>query len=142
MEDGTKKVVLIVVIAVCIAAAGAITYMTMGGGSQSTAGPAGSSKAQLKCNNPNCGYEYLMDRKEFTDIAFKNGPRFAAQFGALPVKCPKCGEESVFEAIKCEKCGKVFFAGAVEGPYDDKCPGCGFSKKEEAAKKQTPDEKK
>jgi phage FluMu protein Com len=83
-----------------------------------------------------------MDRAEFSKLAYAKGPRYTASFGALPVKCPKCTEDSVFAAIKCEKCGKVFFASTVEGPYDDKCPACEYSKKEEAAKQQTKPVKK
>ena len=67
-------------------------------------------------------------------IAYKNGPRYAMMYGVPPVKCEKCGEESVFAAIKCEKCDKIFFPGTVEGKYEDKCPECGYSPTEEAEK--------
>jgi phage FluMu protein Com len=139
MEDGTKKIVLIVVIVICFAAAGAITFMTRGGSSANA--PAVQAKLWVKCNNPKCDWENQMERAEYNKTALKNGPDYAVRFGVFPIKCPKCGEESVFEAIKCEKCGKVFFPGSVEGKFNDKCPGCGYSKEEEAAEQQPAENK-
>jgi len=135
MEDSAKKAVLIAIIVVCIATAGVITYINMGGGG----GGAGKSVMMwVKCNNPKCGHEYQMSQKEYGDLIYKNDPRAVMMYGAQPMKCPKCGEDSVFAAVKCEKCGKVFFPGAVEGQFDDKCPGCGYSKKEEMSKRTAP----
>ena len=135
MEEGAKKSVLIAVIVVCLAAAGVIAYKSLGGGGGG-GGSAASTKMWVKCNNPKCGTEYQITLKEYNDFIqnLPGGPRAFAMAGGLPMKCTKCGEMSVFEAIKCEKCGKVFFPSAVEGQYDDKCPGCGFSKKEQAGK--------
>jgi phage FluMu protein Com len=79
-----------------------------------------------------------MSPKEYSDLVYKNDPRAVMMYGAQPLKCPKCGENSVFAAIKCEKCGKVFFPGTVEGQFDDKCTGCGYSKKEEMSKRTAP----
>jgi phage FluMu protein Com len=135
MEDSAKKAVLITIIVVCLAAAGVITYMTMGGGGT---GGGKIDMVWVKCNNPSCGHEYQMSPKEYSDLVYKNDPRAVMMYGAQPLKCPKCGENSVFAAIKCEKCGKVFFPGTVEGQFDDKCTGCGYSKKEEMSKRTAP----
>jgi phage FluMu protein Com len=132
MEEGTKKVVSVVVIVVCLAAAGVIIYRSMGGGGAAPGAPAG--KTWVKCNNPKCGHEYEMDQKEYQAITMKQGGRYVMMYGVPAIKCPKCNEESVYAATKCEKCGKIFFPGSVEGAIEDKCPGCGYSKTEEAIK--------
>ncbi|MGA2322471.1 MAG: hypothetical protein ABSG22_01325 [Sedimentisphaerales bacterium] len=133
MEENAKKTLLIVVAVACLAAAGVITYKTMGG---STASGQLTSKVWVKCNNPKCGNEYQISAKEYTDFMMNNGgPRQFIMNGAVPMKCPKCGEESVFKAMKCEKCGKVFFPGTVEGKAEDTCPGCGYSPSAAPAKK-------
>jgi hypothetical protein len=50
----------------------------------------------------------------------------------LAFTCPKCSQDMVYNAIKCEKCGKIFFIGG----QGDKCPDpkCGYSKSEERRK--------
>lgn len=125
MEENAKKTLLIVVAVACLAAAGIITYKTMGGG---TAPSQPTGKIWVKCNNPKCGNEYQVTSKEYSDFVMQNGgPRQFAISGAVPMKCPKCNEDSAFKAMKCEKCGKVFFPGTVEGKAEDTCPGCGYS---------------
>jgi phage FluMu protein Com len=134
MEESAKKTLLIVVAVACIAAAGIITYKTMGGGTTAIGQP--TSKMWVKCNNPKCGNEYQISAKEYTDFMMSNGgPRQFIMSGAVPMKCPKCNEDSVFKAMKCEKCGKVFFPGTVEGKAEDTCPGCGYSPSTAPAKK-------
>ena len=120
-----KKILLIVVSIACIAAAGVFIYKSMGGGSVTG---TSTSKMWVKCNNPKCGNEYEISYKEYSDFVDKNGgPRQFVMNGAVAMKCPKCSEDSVFKAQKCEKCGKVFFPGAVENKPEDTCPGCGYS---------------
>jgi hypothetical protein len=133
MEENAKKTLLIVVAVACLAAAGIIMYKTMGGG----AGPSQpTGKTWVKCNNPKCNNEYEITAKEYSDFVMQNGgPRQFMMNGAVPMKCPKCNEDSVFKAAKCEKCGKVFFPGTVADKADDTCPGCGYSPSVEAAKK-------
>jgi predicted RNA-binding Zn-ribbon protein involved in translation (DUF1610 family) len=134
MEENAKKTLLIVVAVACLAAAGIVTYKTMGGGT--TAGQPAAGKTWVKCNNPKCGDEYQISAKEYTDFVMKNGgPRQFMMSGAVPMKCPKCNEDSVFKAMKCEKCGKVFFPGTVENKPEDTCPGCGYSPSTAPAKK-------
>jgi hypothetical protein len=133
MEENAKKTLLIVVAVACLAAAGIIVYKTMGGG----AGPSQpTGKVWVKCNNPKCNNEYEITAKEYSDFVMQNGGyRQFMMSGAVPMKCPKCNEDSVFKAVKCEKCGKVFFPETIEGKAEDTCPGCGYSPSEEAAKK-------
>jgi len=132
MEENAKKTLLIVVAVACIAIAGIIMHKTMGGGT-TTGQPAG--KMWVKCNNPKCGNEYEISAQEYSAFVMNNGgPRQFMTNGDVPMKCPKCGEESAFKAQKCEKCGKIFFPGTVEGKATDTCPGCGYSPSEAAAK--------
>ena len=72
MEENAKKILLIVVAVACLAAAGIITYKTMGGGT--TAGqPTG--KVWVKCNNPKCGKVFFPGTVE----------------GKAEDTCPGCG---------------------------------------------------
>ncbi len=131
MEDSAKKAVMIVVVIVCLAAAGVIAYKFRPGRAPTV---QGGTMMWVKCNKEGCGYEYQIDEKDYFGFILKKGGASVVRSGIPALKCPKCGEESVYKAIKCEKCGKVFFPGSVEGPFNDKCPGCGFSKKEAAQK--------
>lgn len=125
MEEGTKKAVMVIIVVVCLTAAGVITYMTRSGGG-SVLRPG--TMIWVKCNNPDCAAEYEIDQKDYLDFIRENAiPGFAT---VPPMKCEQCGEDSVFRAVKCEECGKVFFPGTVEGSYQDKCPDCGYSKLE------------
>jgi hypothetical protein len=46
------------------------------------------------------------------------------------MKCPTCGQDALFFAIKCEKCDKIYFEGTdQEAEYSDTCPDCGHSRK-------------
>ncbi|MBN2376273.1 MAG: hypothetical protein JXD22_07725 [Sedimentisphaerales bacterium] len=54
----------------------------------------------------------------------------------LPFICPKCGQEKVFRAMKCNNCDCIFIpkARGKKGGYVDKCPQCGFSQREQDQK--------
>jgi hypothetical protein len=126
MEENAKKTLLIVVSLACIAGAGIFLYKSMGGGTTGGIAPAGNM--WVKCNNPKCGHEYEISLQEYNTFVNNNGGyRQFMMSGAVPMKCPKCNEDSVFKAMKCEKCGKVFFPGSVEGKAEDTCTGCGYS---------------
>jgi hypothetical protein len=58
-----------------------------------------------------------------------------------PLKCPKCGKDSVLRAIQCEKCKNIFFEDP-EATYVDKCPKCGYSAVEEAMKERQAEQAK
>ena len=47
------------------------------------------------------------------------------------IKCPECGEQSGFVAIKCQKCEEIFIPDPMSQEAADKCPKCGYSKFEE-----------
>lgn len=134
MEENVKKTLLIVVSIACIAVASIFIYKTTFGGNAGGGGGV-TGKTWIKCNNPKCNNEYQIDAKTYNEFVMNNGgPRQFLMSGAVPMKCPKCNEDSSFKAMKCEKCSKVFFPGAVEGKAEDTCPGCGYSPAEAAAK--------
>lgn len=129
MEEGPKKALMIVLVVVCLAAAGVITWKTRSGSSSAI---NGNALMWVKCNNPNCGAEYQITQKEYLDFIRKNA---VPGFATIPaMTCKKCGEKSAFAAIKCPKCGTVFIRGTVKGPFEDKCPKCGYSQMEERRK--------
>lgn len=132
MEGSTKKSILIGLIVVCLAAAGVITYKSR----SKKYGIESIKRGEmiwLKCSNPDCGHEYQMDKRDYYQYLEKHVDPILMKTPALP--CPKCGQESVYRAVKCSKCGTVFFYGAVKGDFPDRCPNCSYSQMEEDRKK-------
>jgi hypothetical protein len=101
-------------------------------------GPAGISQIPadmttwVKCRNPDCKAEYQMNLRKF----FSYLEEHAAPGSFLPpgLVCKKCSEKSVYEAVKCEKCNRVFEKGTIARDYEDRCPVCRYSKIEELRK--------
>ena len=126
MEEGQKKVVKVIVVIACLAAAGIIYKMT----SRSSGGLSGFKRGVqiwIKCNNLDCGHEDQIDKKDYFEYQEKHwNPK--APLATPTLVCSKCSEHSVYRAVKCPKCQKVFFYGASES-YPDKClePECGYS---------------
>ena len=64
-----------------------------------------------------------------------------------PLICPKCGQQTVFEAMQCKKCEKIFYPFNQQGQWDDTChdPSCGYSdldfRRQEAKRKKQAEEK-
>jgi len=143
MEEGMKKTIKIVVIIVCLSLAGVLFYRSC-----TYEPPGGISSIDpdqmtwIKCRNTACGHEYEMNLREYflymeehIDSAFHIAP---------PMLCPECGEESCYEAVKCEKCGVVFEPGWKPGDFSDRCPNlkCSHSKQETDRKKAAEARKK
>ena len=129
MDEDVKKKVTIGVAVGCIVVAAAITVMTSRGGSS---GPEVSEQVQFLCINPQCGHAFEssgegINKQKTEGIAMEEMP---------PVKCPKCGQNSAFPAIKCEKCSNVFIPNYENPKEYDKCPKCGYSKGEQQEKKE------
>ncbi|MBN1764161.1 MAG: hypothetical protein JW860_02805 [Sedimentisphaerales bacterium] len=53
-----------------------------------------------------------------------------------PLTCPQCGEDTFITARKCEKCGEIYLPYDENWQWDDKCPKCGFSKRENDKKEK------
>jgi len=131
MEQNAKKIIMIVAIVVCFAAAGAIYYSTQKSGMD-----VGSIDADatiwMSCRNPDCENKWEMNRREYFDYLLEKRP----EYGIIipPVPCPKCGEESCYRAIQCPKCKDVYEENSVPNAAPDTCPECGYSEIEERRK--------
>jgi len=133
MEESKRKPIMIGVIVVCLAVAGAVTYMRSTGDSGLE-----EFKGQMvwvKCGNPDCGAEYEMDMIEYLEYLEEHEGEGALDEDeeemVVPLPCEECGKLSVFRAEKCAKCGHVFFSGSVPNDFRDRCTECGYSKTEE-----------
>ncbi len=129
-----KNTIYIIVIVVCLVLAVVIFLATRSGGGGGVGQLKRGEMMWVKCNNPDCKAEYQIDSKDyFTNIEerVKANP-LSLQTPVLV--CQKCGKESVFRAVKCENCGKMFFYGAVPNDFPDRCPDCKYSKTEAGRK--------
>jgi predicted RNA-binding Zn-ribbon protein involved in translation (DUF1610 family) len=134
MEESKKKMIMAVVVAACLVAAGIITYATW---PRSTGGiesiKRGTETVWVKCRNPNCENEWQMDKRDYFEYMAEHQEPTSMTIPAIV--CPKCGKESGYRAEKCENCGLVFERGSVPNDFPDRCPKCGYSATGEAGKK-------
>ena len=128
MEHSRKKIAMICVIVGCSALAGIVTYRNSRGRRTGVTSLKRGELVWVKCNNPNCGAEYQIDKRDFYEyVEEHSNPMDLVE---PPLVCKECGEESVYRAVKCEKCGHTFFYGSVRNDFADRCPKCGYSKDE------------
>ena len=85
MEEGKKKMIMIVVIVACLVAAGIITYSTRSGGIGVT------TAVWLKCRNTDCEHEWQMNKGDYAAYVREHLGSTRVQPAII---CPKCGEES------------------------------------------------
>jgi ribosomal protein L40E len=126
MEEHLKKRIMLGVIGGCLLLAGLISLMTR---PRRMGIPAKFAKEfkWVKCRDPNCAEGYQITKKDYYVHIEKNTELWAMESPGLI--CKKCGEKSVYEAVKCEKCGSVFEVySSVPRSFRDKCPKCGYSK--------------
>jgi len=125
MQESKKKPIMIGVIVVCLAAAAVITYTTIKP-DRYNFDEFKDKMIWVMCRNPACDAEYQISLKDYFEYVEEHrGPGLSPVPGLI---CKKCGEDSVYEVVKCENCGLVFEKGAKPGDYEDKCPRCGYSK--------------
>jgi len=132
MEESKKKPIMIGLIVVCLATAFGIWRKSR----PEKYGIESIKRGEMiwvKCSNPDCGHEYQMDKRDYLEYIQKHMDPMMMTISALP--CPKCGQESVYRAVKCSKCETVFFANSVRGDFSDRCPKCGYRQIEEDRKK-------
>ena len=124
MEESKKKPIMIAVIVVCLGVAGAVTYVTRSG-DKGINSIAPDKTTWVICRAPDCEASYEMNLREYFEYLEEHGdPRSPIPPALI---CEKCGQESVYRAIKCAKCDLVFERGTVERTFADQCPKCGYS---------------
>ena len=129
--DDSKKPLLIGLIVLFLALAGLITYWT-------SRDPGGLSAVRgeiqlMKCRNKDCQNVFEMDMADYiTELRQR-----ASGLQTPGLRCPKCGKNSAYAAMKCPRCGAVFEPGAAgANKLVDTCPECGFS--ERASRRTNP----
>ncbi|MHC4636786.1 MAG: hypothetical protein ACYTBP_11055 [Planctomycetota bacterium] len=137
MDENVKKPLMVVVVIVCLLAAGYLVLKNFGGSNKSgeiDEAFAAGDMTWIMCES--CKNSYQKNTRELHKILQENID--PATMTARPLPCPSCGEEKCYKAIKCEECGEMFYEGAVPNTYSDTCPKCKFSKikkdREEAAR--------
>ncbi|HUT31635.1 MAG TPA: hypothetical protein VMX13_17735 [Sedimentisphaerales bacterium] len=127
MARNIRRPILIGVVLLCLASAGAVTLMTR---SRRDGIPRSFAREMtwVKCRNPRCNAEYEISKKDYFVYVEKNQDWRSA--GAPALVCEICGEPSIYRAVKCEGCGFVFEMGSVPLDYQDRCPRCKFSRLE------------
>jgi len=139
MEESRKKPILLGVIVVCLVVAGVITYTTWtpGGPSGIDAGIDASEMTWVKCRNPACEAEYQISLREYFKYIDAERAKDPSTLATPPLICEKCGQDSVYRAIKCESCGLVFETGlGSKEDFADRCPKCGHSRFERLKKER------
>lgn len=138
MEESRKKMIKISIIVVCLALAAIVFTMHSKRGPRGLASIPRGDIVWIKCKNPQCGAEYQMSKREFLELVEERVANMAGSpASAPPVACKECRELSARRAVKCEKCGHVFFYGANRNDFPDRCPECGYSKRENMRREQT-----
>jgi phage FluMu protein Com len=134
MDAITKRSILIAVSIVCLGLASLIMFANR----KPKAGALDSIRDEemlwMKCVNKACGAEDQMSKKAYFKYIRDNID--PATFKPVPMVCEKCGQRSVYRAVKCANCQRVFFYGAVAADFEDRCPYCKYSETEELRKKK------
>jgi len=134
MEESKKKPLLIGVVIVCLVVAGIITYATRSGGGGEDFSEFQGQTVWLKCANESCGQAFEMDKAEY----YKKNNEYMAENPTAMIapsfKCPECGEQTAYKAVKCNNCGHIFFPVQKGGDFADRCPKCEYSQTEEDRK--------
>lgn len=134
MEEGKKKLIMVVIIVVCLGVAATVTFKNIGGSSKGTLESLkrGEEMYWIKCRNPECENEWQMDKKDYFVYLRENQDPMSMM--APAIVCTSCGEEGGYRSEKCEKCGLVFERGSVPNDFADRCPDCSFSETEQKRK--------
>lgn len=129
MEESKKKPIMIGVIVACLVVAGGITLFSRSdGGADGVPADFANKFTWMKCRNPDCGNEWKISLKDYYGFIEDYRINNPSVFADPAYICPKCNEESGYEAVKCEQCGLIFEKNAVPRDFEDRCPKCKFSK--------------
>ncbi|HUT30207.1 MAG TPA: hypothetical protein VMX13_10480 [Sedimentisphaerales bacterium] len=130
MQQSAKNLVLIALVVVCFVVAIAITFLTSP--SRGRGGRTSRDEIWVICRNPQCQGQYQIEYNDYFQYMVTHRDRLSDV--DPPMTCRKCGEASVYKAIKCVNCGLVFEPGSLPNEAEDKCPKCGYSKLGEQGK--------
>jgi len=124
------KAVKIGIIIVCLVSAGAIIWWTWRGGGGSLDDISDEEMTWVICLNKSCNAESQMGLKAYYKFMANANPMAPAP----ALTCEKCGEKSVYRAVKCQNpaCGIVFRMNSVPNDHADRCPKCMQSAIEES----------
>jgi len=130
MEESSDKVVPIVFLIICLAAAAGIVHNIYF--NKKTSPAIEARRTLMKCSE--CGEVVEMDVKEFQrkweKLMRQTDPEQPPIFD-----CPKCGNKTLKPARICPKCGEIFIEDMFSKGFADKCPKCGYSAAEESRKR-------
>lgn len=132
MEATRKKELKIAICIVCFGLAGGLTFhfFRTGSGGSGIEQFAGET-IWAKCSNPSCDAEYEIDKKGY----YLYMQEHKIGFSIPPMPCKECKQESLYRAVKCPSCDRVFYYGAAQGEdHPDRCPHCDYSETEEQRK--------
>jgi hypothetical protein len=84
-------------------------------------------KIPFKCTDKDCGEKvyYTIGELQKMPPPGTMGP----MMGPMVLKCPKCNNSTLTQAVECPNCGEVFIMkmDPQTNIFDDKCPSCGVS---------------
>lgn len=76
----------------------------------------------------NCHQSYQVDRTQYyAELEEKSKASPSAKPMTLPIKCQRCGQETLMVAHKCDQCGEVFRPFSIPNDFADRCPACKYS---------------
>ncbi len=127
--DESKKPLMIGVIVVCFVLAGGIFWYTNRGGGGGINEIPSDEMQWMLCRNAACNAAYQIPKRDFARHMQENFRPMTNENPAMV--CRECGKKSVFQAVKCANCEKVFPYGTVPNDFADRCPECEFSATED-----------
>ena len=135
MDEDKKKRVMLVIIVVCMSIVAIMTIARMRKPDKDKIPEFEGQVEWVLCRNTACGTNYSIPMKNFHEQLQKI--REPGSPVLPPLVCEKCGEGSIYRAVKCVKCELVFEPGSIyqihgdPRDYSDRCPKCNHSKREE-----------
>ena len=135
MDEDKKQKIMIGAIVGCLIIAGAIFFVSKGGGKPKK---VAAKPVLMVCANKSCKASYELSSEEYRQEMQGDSqgmdPMMMSMMGPIMLKCNDCGKKSLSVGEKCEKCETVFPSGTVKKDYPDRCPKCKYSKIEELRK--------
>ncbi|MHC4707418.1 MAG: hypothetical protein ACYS8I_10080 [Planctomycetota bacterium] len=87
----------------------------------------------LKCRDPNCAAQYQIPLQQYHDFVEEYAD--PTVLGLPEMACKECGRKTVHRAFKCANCRIISFLGSIQADFEDRCPYCDHSQKQQNRKK-------